>query len=255
MTKTKKSYNKGKDSGKSKEISIYEEMETPLEEVKKTLPLEESSYEEGLPKQPTQKPNEEDYLDMDNSQSQQTPKNYSQPLMFGDETKENLVADLLKVDWERVEHIIRGHKPKIDDEGNEYFVKIEEHYLNDNGVNAILHFLSFYLSKDIKLGRYTADQVELIMKNFAKQFTDFFYDNIEEFGLDTPKKKKMSKMFVQSVIDLVDASYTCAIEGKTIELMLKQFTVMQQQPLYEGSYSPQQISQKPKVGIMQRIFG
>ena len=235
---------------KKKNLSpIEKEMSTPYNEVMETLPMEEKSYEEALPPQ-----KEEDYLDVDTSQ-QQTPKTYSQPLMFGDEAKENLIADLLKVDWERVEHIIRGHKPKIDDEGNEYFVKIEEHYLNDNGVNAILHFLSFYLSKDIKLGRYTADQVELIMKNFAKQFTDFFYDNIEEFGLDTPKKKKMSKMFVQSVIDLVDASYTNAIEGKTIELMLKQFTVMQQQPLYDSSYSPQQISQKPKVGMMQRIFG
>ena len=234
---------------KKKEVSIYDEMNLPLDELKKTLPMEEKSYEEALPPQ-----KEEDYLDVDTSQ-QQTPKNYSQPLMFGDEAKENLIADLLKVDWERVEHIIRGHKPQIDDEGNEYFVKIDEHYLNDNGVNSILHFLSFYLSKEIKLGRYSVDQVELIMKNFAKQFTDFFYDNIEEFGLNTPKKKKMSKMFVQSVIDLVDASYTNAIEGKTIELMLKQFTVMQQQPLYDSSYSPQQISQKPKVGMMQRIFG
>jgi len=70
------------------------------------------------------------------------------------------------------------------------------------------------MSKEIKLGRYSIDQVQIIMKNFAKQFTDFFFDNLEEFGLNTPTKKKMSKMFVQAVIDLVDASYSCAIEGK-----------------------------------------
>lgn len=237
----------------NKTPDIYKEMDLPRKEVEDTLPLEQKSYEETLPKQPIPK-KEEDYLNLNPPQSPQTQTPYSQPLMFGDEGKENLVADLLKVDWERVEHIIRGHKPQVDDKGNEYFVKIEEHYLNDNGVNSILHFLSFYLSKEIKLGRYSVDQVELIMKNFAKQFTDFFYDNIEEFGLNTPKKKKMSKMFVQSVIDLVDASYTNAIEGKTIELMLKQFTVMQQQPLYDGSYNPSQ-PQKPKPTMMQRIFG
>lgn len=234
--------------------NIYEEMDFSREEVERTLPMEEPSYEKAIPDQP-QKP-EEDYLDDFPSPIQPHQKEHSQPLMFSGEEKENLIADLLKVDWERVEHIIRGHKPKVDPKtGDEYFVRIENHYLNDYGVNSILHFLSFYLSKDIKLGRYSAEQVQVIMKNFAKQFTDWFYDNIVEFGLDTPSKKKMSKMFVQSVIDLVDASFSCAIEGKTIELMLKQFTVMQQQPLFEGGYSPQQIPQKPKIGVMQRIFG
>ncbi|KKM88840.1 hypothetical protein LCGC14_1254740, partial [marine sediment metagenome] len=91
---------------KKKNLSpIEKEMSTPYNEVMETLPMEEKSYEEALPPQ-----KEEDYLDVDTSQ-QQTPKTYSQPLMFGDEAKENLIADLLKVDWERVEHIIRGHKP------------------------------------------------------------------------------------------------------------------------------------------------
>lgn len=242
-----------KKEGEVKPKGIYEEMDFPAEEVRQTLPIEEPSYEEAISDQPPPK-QEKDYLEEFPSQTQ-PQKQYSQPLMFSGEEKENLIADLLKVDWERVEHIIRGHKPKIDKDGNEYFVKIKTHYLNDYGVNSILHFLSFYLSKDIKLGRYSAEQVQMIMKNFAKQLTDWFYDNIVEFGLDTPQKKKMSKMFVQSVIDLVDASYSCAIEGKTIELMLKQFTVMQQQPLFDGGYNPTQIPQKPKVGMMQRIFG
>ena len=238
-----------------KSQGIYEEMEFPAEEVRQTLPLEQPSFEESLPDQSSPKP-EKDYLDDFPSQQPPQGKQYSQPLMFSGEEKENLIVDLLKVDWERVEHIIRGHKPKVDkDTGDEYFVKIENHYLNDYGVNSILHFLSFYLSKDIKLGRYSVEQVQIIMKNFAKQFTDWFYDNITEFGLDTPEKKKMSKMFVQSVIDLVDASYSCAIEGKTIELMLKQFTVMQQQPLFGEGYTPTQTPQKSKVPMMQRIFG
>jgi len=237
---------------KKEEVSIYNEMDMPKQELEETLPIEEKAFEEALPEQ-AEKP---DYLDQGPTQQTPNQTNYSQPLMFNDEGKENLIENLLKVDWERIEHIIRGHKPKIDPDGNEYFVKIENHYLNENGVNSILHYLSFYLSKDIKLGRYSIEQVELIMRNFAKQFTDWFFDNLEEFGLNTPQKKKMCKMFVQSVIDLVDASYSCAIEGKTIELMLKQFSVMQQEPLYPDGYNPSQGSpQRSKPSVMQRIFG
>lgn len=235
--------------------NIYSEMDLSLEEVKRTLPIEESAYEESIPEENIKKikQNNPDYFD-DFPQQQQTNRNFSQPLMFSDEGKENLIENLLKVDWERIEHIIRGHVPKVDDEGNEYFVRLQDHYLNNYGVNSILHYLSFYLSKDIKLGRYREDQVQQIMKNFAKQFTDWFYDNVEEFGLDTPQKKKMSKMFVQSVIDLVDSAYSHAIEGRTIELMLKQFSVMQQEPLTHGGYNPE-INQPRKVSLMQRIFG
>lgn len=243
MPKTKKEVNK---------VNPYSEMDFPAQELSETLPIEE--IEEPMETPSTEK---KDYLDeFPSQQSQQQNKNFSQPLMFNDENKENLIMNLLKVDWERIEHIIRGHKPRVDQEGNEYFVKIEGHYLNDNGVNQILHYLSFYLSKDIRLGRYTQDDVQLIMKQFARQFTDWFYDNVEEFGLDTPEKKKMSKMFVHSVIALVDASYSCAIEGKTIELLLKQFQVLQQQPLNDGNYNPQGNNlQRPKATIMQRIFG
>lgn len=234
-----------------KKQSVYEEMDFSRQEVDETLPIEEKAYEEELPNQ-----EKKDYLDESPAQQQtQGQKPFSQPMMFSEEGKENLIENLLKVDWERIEHIVRGHKPKVDSEGNEYFTKIEEHYLNEYGVNAILHYLSFYMSKEIKLGRYSIEQVQIIMKNFAKQFTDFFFDNIEEFGLDTPKKKKMSKMFVQAVIDLVDASYSCTIEGKTIELMLKQFSVMQQEPLYNEGYSPQQPTQRQRPSVMQRIFG
>lgn len=238
---------------KSNQVNPYDEMNFPAEEVEQTLPSSYIKQEEPIEPEPQEK----DYLDDFPQQTQKQSRIQSQPLMFSDEGKDNLVINLLKVDWERIEHIIRGHKPKVDPEsGDEYFVKIEEHYLNEVGINSILHYLSFYLSKDIRLGRYSADQVQLIMKQFARQFTDWFYDNIEEFGLDTPEKKKMSKMFVHSVIALVDASYSCAIEGKTIELLLKQFQVLQQQPINDGGYpNPYQNPQKPKASIMQRIFG
>lgn len=236
-----------------KKISPYEEMESARREVEETLPIEQDAYEDSIP-EGKPKQNQRDYLE-DYTPQQNNNRNFSQPLMFNEEGKDNLIADLLKVDWIRIEHIIRGHKPKIDlKSGEEYFVKIDDHYLNENGVNSILHFLSFYLSKDIKLGRYSEEQVEIIMKNFARQFTDFFYDNIEEFGLNTPSKKKMSKMFVHSVIDLVDASYSCAIQGRTIELMLKQFSVMQQEPIGEPNFNPNG-NQQRKPNFLQRIFG
>ena len=136
-----------------KEVNVYDEMKSPLEEVRQTLPIEEKAFEEELPT-----PEKRDYLDDLPNQQQKNQKQFSQPMMFNEEGKENLIENLLKVDWERIEHIIRGHRPKVDDEGNEYFVKIKEHYLNEYGVNAILHYLSFYMSKEIKLGRYSIEK-------------------------------------------------------------------------------------------------
>jgi hypothetical protein len=233
----------------SNQVNPYDEMDFPEQELNETLKLDSKKEVKEEPKQ------EKDYLDDFTPENNNQQKQFSQPLMFNDEGKDNLILNLLKVDWERIEHIIRGHKPRVDTEGNEYFVKIDNHYLNDYGVNSMLHFLSFYLSKDIKLGRYSAEQVQMIMKQFSKQFTDFFFDNIVEFGLDTPEKKKMSKMFVQAVIDLVDASYSCAIEGKTIELLLKQFQVLQQQRFEDGGYQTNDNGSIKKPNIMQRIFG
>lgn len=242
---------------KNNKFNPYKEMDLPQKEIEETLPFEDFAPDDDDDEQEEPRKQEiRDYLDNYQDNLNQLPRQQSQPLMFNDEGKENLIKDLLKVDWERIEHIIRGHKPKKDENtGDEYFVKIDGHYLNDYGVNSILHFLSFYLSKDIKLGRYSAEDVNIILKNFKDQFTDWFYDNIEEFGLDTPKKKKMSKMFVQSVLDLVDASYSCAIEGRTIELMLKQFSVMQQEPINQGGYNPESNqNQYKKPSVIQRIF-
>jgi hypothetical protein len=63
----------------------------------------------------------------------------------------------------------------------------------------------------------------------------------------------MAPMFVQSIIDLVDASYSRAIEGKTADLINKQFMVSQSQPL-ENTQMFQQ-PQQQKRGVIGRIFG
>ncbi len=226
-------------------VNPYEEMSEPYNEVVETLPIDPNSETNTEVK---------DYLDDYNNSNDSQNQNYSQPVMFDGEDKDgNLIKNLLTVDWERIEHIVRGHKPKIDDKGNEFFTKIDDHYLNDYGVNNILHFLSFYLSKEIFLARYTQDKVNLILKQFSSQFTDWFYDNINEFGLDTPTKKKMSNMFVRAIIDLVDAAYSKAVEGKMSEMVFKQFQVLQNQPI-ESSNTPLGIPSQ-KRGVFSRIFG
>lgn len=227
-------------------MGIYDEMDMAEQELSDTLPIED-------PRE-IKESKERDYLEDYNPQQQTQNNPYSQPVMFNNEQDGNLIKNLLSVDWERVEHIVRGHKPKIDDKGNEYFIQIKDHYLNDYGVNNILHFLSFYLSKEIFLARYTQEKVNLIMKQFSQQFTDFFYDNIEEFGLDTPSKKKMSNMFVRAIIDLVDSAYSKAVEGKLSEMVFKQFQVLQNQPI-ESNYNPMNPQQKTKKSMFARIFG
>ncbi len=228
-------------------VNPYEEMNEPYKEVMETLPDRDIVL-----KEPSEEV-KEDYLDKYSGEEDSQNNNYSQPVMFDERKDENLIKDLLNVNWERIEHILRGHKPKVDEKGNEYFIMIEHHYLNDYGVNNILHFLSFYLSKEIFLARYTQEKVNLIMKQFSMQFTNWFYDNINEFGLNTPTKKKMSNMFVRAIIDLVDAAYSKSVEGRMSEMVFKQFQVLQNQPI--ESHSSSLGVSKPKTGVFSRIFG
>jgi len=227
-------------------INPYKEMDAPLKEVEETLPIDETLKENV--EEPKEKYNYLDQMDSENN----TVPNFSQPVMFNNEKDGNLIKDLLTVNWERIEHIVRGHKPMSDKKGNEYFIRIQDHYLNDYGVNNILHFLSFYLSKEIFLARYSQEKVSLIMKQFSQQFTDFFFDNINEFGLNTPKKKKMSNMFVRAIIDVVDAAYSKAVEGKMSEMVFKQFQILQNQPI--ENVNPLEAPKRGGRSIFSRIF-
>ena len=82
-----------------KPISPYEEMDIHVKEVNELFGKVAQDYTKDIPKK--EQLQEKDYLDDYDSEPTQN-KNYSQPLMFNNEGKENLIADLLKVDWERV---------------------------------------------------------------------------------------------------------------------------------------------------------
>jgi len=228
--------------------NIAEEMQLPEKELGKTLPIKKGE----LPKE-EDKP---DYLNDFDSKNSEYQQPNSAPVMFGDDTKDtNIIFWQLRVDWDRIEHVLRGHKPKVDAKGNEYFTRIDDHYLNDYGVNMVLHFLSGYLSKEIFLARYKQEKADIILSQFSRKFTHFFYDNIVEFGMDTPKKKKVAPMFVQMVIDLVDASYSRAIGGKTSDLINKQYMVSQNQPL-DRPFNPLEVggANNQKKNFVQKIF-
>lgn len=75
--------------------------------------------------------------------------------MFSAEQNENLIKFQLdiKEELERIERLLRGHVPKIDNKGNEYWHEApeSERLFNEKGVKEILKILSYYLTKTIIL--------------------------------------------------------------------------------------------------------
>jgi len=88
-------------SKQPKQITPAEEMKFSEQELVETLPIEEKAYEKDLPESQPKR----DYLDDLPNQQQQDQKQFSQPMMFNEEGKDNLIENLLKVDWVRIEHI------------------------------------------------------------------------------------------------------------------------------------------------------
>ena len=76
-------------------MDLNKEMREPRSEIEETLPIEQSPEISGLKK-------EEDYLDYQDDKIMSQPP-YSQPVMFNNEREDNLIKDLLNVDWERIE--------------------------------------------------------------------------------------------------------------------------------------------------------
>lgn len=141
--------------------------------------------------------------------------------MFNAQENENLIKFQLdiKEELERIERLLRGHVPKIDAKGGEYWElpPIDENLFNEKGVREILKRVSSYLTKTIILSNYTQEQINFIMKEFGKRLTDFVVLNAEEFGLNTEEKRRHFPMILTDLINIVEASYQRALNGQERE--------------------------------------
>lgn len=133
------------------------------------------------------------------------------------ENGDNLVKWQLDIgeELQRIEHLLRNHIPKRDNDGVIYFVESKENpsIFNERGINEIINFLSWYLNKTIILSAYTDEEVRVRMKQIANRLTNFIFNNYEDFGLDNKDKIKYYPMVVMNLVNSIEAAYHRSIQA------------------------------------------
>lgn len=149
--------------------------------------------------------------------------------------EDNLIKYQLEIEQTllRIERLLRKQVPKRDPvTKNVFYVDCPKNQLlNEKGVNEIMNLLSWYVNKEIILSCYTDKQIDKIMSQFGDELADFLYTNLEDFGLDTDEKQKHYPMIWMNIVNIVDATYRKAVDGKTLDNIKTARVVSQTEPL------------------------
>jgi len=155
--------------------------------------------------------------------------------MFNSEYNDNLIKWQLDIkdELERIEHLLRKHIPKINSKGEEVFEKSpkENQLFNEVGVQEILNILAWYLNKNIILSNFDEEQINLRVKQFGWELSNFIFTNYETFGLDDQEKIKHYPMVVLNIVNTVEAAYNRALRGGERDSLRTARTVTQSEPL------------------------
>ena len=96
--------------------------------------------------------------------------------------------------------------------------KIENHPLNEYGVNKIMEFLKIYSSSELKLGRKRVRDYYNSVNQVGHDIVRLVYKNLKNFGMDTQVKQRNAKTFCLAIIEVTDACFSRSIEGKENDL-------------------------------------
>ena len=151
------------------------------------------------------------------TQSNSSPVKSSNTLISGQMNQDNLIKWQLELDsiLERVEHILRGDKPKMIN-GNMIFVtpdNEDEKIFNDSGVAEIMRVLTMYLNRNTILSNYDEETILWKVLDFGYDISDLIFLKYEMMGLDTLEKRKRYPMIVRELVDTVHSGYLRALNG------------------------------------------
>ena len=151
------------------------------------------------------------------TQSMKSPVQSSNTLVAGQMNQDNLIKWQLELDsiLERVEHILRGDKPKMIN-GNMMFIapeKDEDKIFNDYGVAEIMRILTMYLNRNTILSNYDEETINWKVLDFGYEISDLIFLKYEEMGLNTLEKRKRYPIIVRELVDSVHSSFLRALNG------------------------------------------
>jgi len=159
----------------------------------------------------------------------------SNTLISGGNQQDNLIKWQLELDsiLERVEHMLRGDKPKFIN-GNLIFLPAtddKDKILNDFGVAEVMRILSMYLNRNTILSNYDEVTINFKVFDFGNEVSDLFYLKYEDMGLNTLEKRKLYPMIIRELVDTVHSSYLRALNGGERQSLHEQRSVSQQETI------------------------
>jgi len=169
-------------------------------------------------------------------QQQNDVRSYaSQTLVTGASQQDNLIKWQLELDsiLERVEHMLRGDKPKFVN-GNLIFLPStddKEKILNDFGVAEVMRILTMYLNRNTILSNYDEATINWKVFDFGNEVADLFYLKYENMGLNTLEKRKLYPIIIRELVDVVHSSYLRSLHGGERQSLHEQRSVNQNETI------------------------
>jgi len=171
-------------------------------------------------------------LDQMKAEETATLHQIGQSSIFGNTSEQNLIQYQLDLreELERIDHLLRGHQLKYDEEGNLKWVEPTDDSMkpfNDKGVQIIMNVISFYLNRNTILSNYSEDMINWKMKDLGDELADLIFMKYEEMGMNTSEKKKLYPMIVREIVDSVHSAYLRALGGGERESLRTARSVVQ----------------------------
>ena len=155
------------------EIAQYQQQGFSLDDMQKALDSVETNPQSAL---------QQSYNQI---KTQTNPLSKSSNTLISGAYNENLIQWQLELDsiLERVEHMLRGDKPKY--EGNSLIwtspTNYKERVMTDEGVFELMRLLSLYLNRNTILSNYREDVIDSKMYDLGNEIADLIYLKYESF--------------------------------------------------------------------------
>lgn len=187
------------------------------------------------------------------------PIQRSDTIVAGIGNQENLIKWQLELDsiLERIEHMLRGDKPRYVD-GNLIFVPPlteSERMFNDEGVAEIMRILSIYLNRNTILSNYDEETINWKILDFGYEVSDIIFLKYEEMGLDSLHKRKRYSMVVHELIDAVHSAYLRALNGGERDSLRQARNITQSENLMHGQTMMPQMKERSVLNPMRFFKG
>ena len=91
--------------------------------------------------------------------------------------------------------------------------RIENHPLNDYGINKIMELLRIWSSSELKLSRRTPKDAIQSAQQIGKDARRLIYKNLKEFGMDNQVKMRSAKTYGLAIFEFTYSALTRSIAG------------------------------------------